>query len=124
MIPIPTGEKDLVPFANDLIETCRVSQGVRAAYYRILNQVAETGTIDGRKALINTMNYHLERTAAHLFSPTDLKFACDFDNTYKADIIKKGEVFAKHLTRQWELVRPTSCLGRRCSRRSSTALCC
>ena len=27
MIPIPTGEKLLVPFANELIETCRISQG-------------------------------------------------------------------------------------------------
>ena len=102
MIQIPTGEKELVPFANDLIETCRISQSVRAAYYRILNTVAETGTVTGQKALINTMNYHLERTASHLFSPTDLKFACDYDNTYTAPIIKRGEVFAKHLTRQWE----------------------
>ena len=75
---------------------------MRAAYYRILNTVAETGTATGNKALINTMNYHLERTASHLFSPTELKFACDFDNAYKPDVIKRGEVFAKHLTRQWE----------------------
>lgn len=102
MIPIPTGEKLLVPFANELIETCRVSQANRAAYYRLLNQVAETGRPDGAKALINMMNSHLERTASHLFSPVTLEFACDFDNEYKADTIKKGKVAAKHLTRHWE----------------------
>ena len=102
MIPIPTGEKLLIPFANELIETCRVSQANRAAYYRLLNQVAETGRPDGSKALINMINSHLERTASHLFSPVELKFACDFDNDYDAKTIKRGQVAAKHLTRHWE----------------------
>src|SRR5882757_4579155 len=102
MIPIPTGEKELIPFANDLISTCRISQGMRAAYYRLLNTIAETGRYDGTKSLINMMNTHLERTASHLFSPVELKFAMDFDNAYPANDIKRGEVFAKHLTRHWE----------------------
>lgn len=99
---IPTETKELIPFANELIETCRVSQANRAAYYRLLNTIAETGRADGGKALINTMNYHLERTQSHLFSPIELKFACDFDNDYKPDVIKRGQVVAKHLTRHWE----------------------
>ncbi len=102
MITIPTGKNDLVPFANELIEVCRVSQGMRAAYYRMLNQLAETGKYDGSKALINMMSTHLERTASHLFSPIELKFAIDFDNAYPPNIIKRGETTAKHLTRQWE----------------------
>src|ERR1700743_1638225 len=102
MIPIPTGQKELVPFANELIETCRVSQANRAAYYRLLNQIAETGRPDGSKALINMMNSHLERTASHLFSPVELKFSYDFDNDYNANVIKRGQIAAKHLTRQWE----------------------
>ena len=53
MIPIPTGEQKLIPFANELIETCRISQGARAAYYRLLNTIAETGTYSGNKSLIN-----------------------------------------------------------------------
>jgi hypothetical protein len=102
MIPLPTAEKQLIPAANELIETCRVSQGNRAAYYRLLNQIAETGRPDGSKALINMMNQHLERTASHLFSPIELKFACDFDNDYEPQEIKRGQVAAKHLTRHWE----------------------
>ena len=90
MITIPTGKNDLVPFANELIEVCRVSQGMRAAYYRMLNQLAETGKYDGSKALINMMSTHLERTASHLFSPIELKFAIDFDNAYPPNIIKRG----------------------------------
>jgi len=102
MITIPTGKNDLVSFANELIEVCLVSQGMRAAYYRMLNQIAETGKYDGSKALINMMSTHLERTASHLFSPIELKFAIDFDNAYSPNIIKRGETAAKHLTRQWE----------------------
>ncbi len=102
MIPLPTAEKELIPAAQELIETCRVSQGNRAAYYRLLNQIAETGRPDGSKALINMMNAHLERTASHLYSPIELKFACDFDNDYKPDVIKRGQVASKHLTRHWE----------------------
>lgn len=103
MIEIPTDTKELIPFASDLIETCTVSQGMRAAYYRILNTIAETGSYDGTKSLINMMNSHLERVASNLFSPVELKFAMDYDNTYVPEIIKKGEVIAKHLTRQWEV---------------------
>lgn len=112
MIPIPTGEKALVSFANDLIETCRISHGMRAAYYRLLNTIAETGRYDGTKALINMMNAHLQRTASHLFSPVELKFAMDFDNTYPTETIKRGEVFAKHITRQWEKSSTDELFGR------------
>jgi hypothetical protein len=103
MIEIPTDTKELIPFASELIETCTVSQGMRAAYYRILNTIAETGSYDGTKSLINMMNSHLERVASNLFSPVELKFAMDYDNTYVPEVIKKGEVIAKHLTRQWEV---------------------
>jgi hypothetical protein len=102
MIPIPTGEKELIGFANEMIETCRVSAGLRSAYYRMLNTISETGRADGSKALINMMNTHLERTASHLYSPVELKFALDYDNEYEPEIIKRGEIAAKHLTRQWE----------------------
>src|SRR5215471_4714195 len=99
MIPVPKGEKQLVSFANELIETCTISQGMRSAYYRLLNTIAETGNYDGTKSLINMMNTHLERTQSHLFSPVELKFSLDYDNEYKPDIIKRGAVVAKHLTR-------------------------
>ena len=86
MIPLPTAEKELIPAVNELIETCNVSQGSRAAYYRLLSTIAETGRADGTKALINMLNSHLERTASHLFSPVELKFSYDFDNEYKPEI--------------------------------------
>ncbi len=102
MLPIPTDHRELVSFTNDLIETCRVSQGMRAAYYRLLNTIAETGRYDGMKSLINMMNTHLERTASHLFSPVELKFSLDFDNPVSPEQVKRADVIAKHITREWE----------------------
>ena len=101
MLTIPTGEKDLVAFANEMIQICSVSQAMRAAYYRLLNVIAETGRYDGTKALVNMMNSHLERTSSNLFSPVELKFAMDFDNEYDANQVKRGETIAKHVTREW-----------------------
>ena len=57
MIPggVPKDHAKLVAFARDLIDQCRVSQGMRKSYYRLLNAIAETGKYDGTKALINMM---------------------------------------------------------------------
>ena len=102
MIEIPSDTRELVSFSNDLIEKCRVSHGMRAAYYRLLSIIAETGGSDGTKSMINMMNAHLERTSAHLFSPLELKFDMGFDNIYPADIMEQGKVFARRVTRHWK----------------------
>src|ERR1700757_1829668 len=112
MLQIPKGEKELVSFANEMIEICSVSQAMRAAYYRLMNVIAETGSYDGNKSLVNMMNAHLERTAAHLFSPVELKFALDFDNQYDANQIARADVVGKHLTRQWEKTSTDTLFGR------------
>src|SRR6516162_10626622 len=102
MISVPTEAKALLKFTNEIIEQCRVSSGMRAAYYRTLNQLAETGRYDGTKALLNLLNSHLSRTAAHIFSPVELKFAVDFDREYPKKDLDRAKVVAKQLTRVWD----------------------
>ena len=103
MIPIPSGNtRELTAFALELIEQCRVSVGVRASFYRTLNTICETGRPDGTKSLINLMHAHLQRVAANLFSPVELKFSLDFDNAYPATQIERATVVAKQITRAWE----------------------
>lgn len=104
MIPggIPNKHQDLIGFANDLIEKCRVSVGMRKSYYRLLNAIAETGKYDGTKALVNMMNPSLKRTAAHLFSPVELKFSLSFDHPQPAMTYTRGKEVAKQLTLNWE----------------------
>lgn len=103
MIPVPQGNKrEIVAFANDLIEQCRVSVGMRAAYYRVMNSIAETGRYDGTKSLINLMYTHLCRTAANLYSPIELQFALDFERPRTKGDVERGHAVAKTLTRTWE----------------------
>jgi hypothetical protein len=104
MLPggIPTDHQKLVTFAGELIEQCRVSVGMRKSYYRLLNAIAETGKYDGTKALVNMMNPSLKRTAAHLFSPVELKFLLSFDHPQPAMTYQRGAEVAKQLTLNWE----------------------
>jgi len=104
MIPggIPTKDKDLVKFTLDTVEACRVSIGVRSAYYRMLHAIAETGRYDGTKSTVNMMYMHLARMAALLFSPVELEFKIGFGRPYPKRVIEQGKQFATTLTHQWE----------------------
>src|SRR5690348_11442386 len=102
MIELPSDNRDLLDEANKLIEQCRVSSGMRAAYYRLMNAIAETGRNDGSKSLINLLYNHLTRTAAHLFSPVELKFTVDFDRPYPKSHLDRAQEVGKHISRIWE----------------------
>ncbi len=102
MITVPSDQKELLRLSNDLVQQCGVSISTRSAQYRLLNQITETGRYDQQKALLNILYKHLDRTAAHLFSPVELKFSIDFENMYPKNVYERGAVCAKSLTRQWE----------------------
>lgn len=114
MIPggIKTNERELIGQVTEWVEACRVSVGPRAAYYRLLNALAETGRYDGLKALINTLHVHLDRTAAHLFSPVGLKFDVDFELTHPAEVYERAKVAAKVVTRHWDRTNTDIVFGR------------
>jgi hypothetical protein len=99
---IPTDPIKLLDKANEWVEACRASQGMRAAYYRTMNALAETGRYDGTKSLLNMLHKSLDETAAHLFSPVELKFSMDFEKPYPKQIYQRGAEAAKGVTRIWE----------------------
>ena len=102
MPSLPSDHAGILKRGQELIEICRVSQGRRAAYYRALAMIADTGRQDGGKALINMMYRHLDRVASHLFSPTELQFTVDFDEDYPQDILSRGQRAGRLLTRRWQ----------------------
>jgi hypothetical protein len=75
---------------------------MRKSYYRLLNAIAETGKYDGTKALVNMMQPSLKRTAAHLFSPVELKFSLSFGHPQPATTYQRAKEVAKQLTLNWE----------------------
>ena len=99
---IPTTIKDLVPFSTEIIEACRVSRGQREAAYRQYYQWCETGRPAGGLALANMLYGHIDRLASHLFSPSGLRFALDFENRYPKNVQEQGSVVARHVSREWE----------------------
>ena len=104
MIPggLPSNPRKLVDKANELIEQCRISSGMRSAYYRTMNALAETGRYDGTKSLLNMLHKALDETASHLFSPVELKFSIDFERPYPKRFYEMAAEAAKSLTRIWE----------------------
>src|SRR5262245_43192728 len=112
MLNVPSDKKDLINFAHDTIEHCRVSIGNRSEYYRLMNTITETGRYDGTKALINMMNAHLERVTALMFSPVELKFSVDYENPYPQNQIDRAAMAAKLITRQWERSNTDMLFGR------------
>jgi hypothetical protein len=102
VITVPTEHRALLAFTRDMVEQCRVSAASRSACYMSLNQIAETGRYDGNKALINKIDPHLARIAAHIFSPVELKFSIDYDRMHPKQDLDRARVAAMQLTRQWD----------------------
>lgn len=103
MIELPEGQQELISFSNDLIERCRVSVGMRTAYYRQLSAIYETGRYDNMKSLVNTLPNHITRLAGMLYSPVELKFSMDFTNPYPPQELARAKEAAKLLSRRWGL---------------------
>ncbi len=99
---LPEDEKKLIGTALEMIQQCRTSVGKRASFYQGLDQIIETGKQDGTRSKINKLYRHHDRLAAHLFSPSELKFTIDFENHYPANILQRAAIVAKLLTRDFE----------------------
>lgn len=112
MLLVPSNKRDLLDFANQLIDDCRVSVGMRSSYYRQLNMIAETGRYDGTKALINMLNNHLTRTADYIFSPVELQFAIDYGRPRPKVDYERAKAAAKELTRTWDRNNTDMTFGR------------
>ena len=112
MIPVPTNKRELLDFANELIDQCRISVAMRSSYYKQLNLISETGRYDGSKALINMLQMQLVRAAAHMFSPVELKFSLDYGRPYPPVEYERAKVVAKELTRTWDRNNTDMTFGR------------
>jgi len=112
MIRIPSGEKEIITLAKQLVEQCRASIGSRASYYRDINAIAETGNSSGMKSLLNLMNVVLGRTTGHLYSPTELRFSIDYDNEYDKNKLAWASNAARQLTKNFSRTGADQLFGR------------
>jgi hypothetical protein len=101
-VRIPQNDKELIEFAGRRTEECRVSQSQRAAAYRSYGQWCESGKDSGGLALCNLLYSHVDRLAAHLFSPSELRAAVDYESLYPKEWLDKAGVAARVVSRSWE----------------------
>ena len=99
---LPTRAKDLTDLAVHLVEDCSVSMGQRQAAYRQYGQWIETGRNAGSLSIANLMYGHLDRTASHLFSPSELRSAISFERLYGQIWQDKGAAVARVISNEWE----------------------
>lgn len=98
---LPDDKRKLLDRSLQLIEACKVSQTIRAAYARALYAVIETGRQDGTRSRANMLYSHVDKLASHLFS-AGLRFTIDFEYEYPKDILERGRIASRILTRDWE----------------------
>ena len=99
---IPTNTRDLTKLCVKLVENCSVSIGQRSASYRQYGQWLETGRAAGGLSIANMLYGHVDRLASHIFSPTDLRFAIDFERHYEDIWHDRAKTVARTITRAWE----------------------
>lgn len=99
---LPDSERDLTRLAEQTIEKCRVSMATRTQIAQKYSRWMENGTDAREPATANLLYGHIDRLASHLMSPTDLRFIIDFENEQPAEMVARGAVAARVLTREWE----------------------
>lgn len=106
---LPKSLSELTKMALDVIDQCNASRGQRATAYRHYGMWVENGQARQSPggpanylALANMLYSHVDRLAAHLFSPSELNFTIDYDNRYGKAMLDRAQVAARQLSRQWE----------------------
>lgn len=96
---IPEDEKKLREFAQDTIDQCRASAPRRIAAATAMRQWLYAGSGDGVPAIYNKLYQHIERLTTWLYSPDDLRFVVEFDDYQPKDVLDKGKIAARELTK-------------------------
>lgn len=84
-----------------VVQQCRVSVGKRMNLARSINTWRYTGSDSGSAAIYNRLGVHCDKLASALYSPAELRFAPSFENDYGDLILRRGQVAARYLTREF-----------------------
>ena len=103
-IKLPKDETSLVGHARDIIDQCKVSVPARAMYCRLMSAIMETGRPDGNgpRAQINMLYSVIDKIAALLFSPAEMRFAISFEDEYPENVLVRGRKAAELVTNHWK----------------------
>jgi len=98
-LKLPSSGKELCSWSLELIEECRQSAEQRRDLIKMYRSYYFTGTSEGQVATYNRCYPHIERLGAFLYSPTDVRFDIEFDESEDEETHAMGHASARHLNR-------------------------
>jgi hypothetical protein len=93
--------RDIGPWARDLIDECFVSRETRSEMYKEYLSYYWTGTREGTRALYNKVFAHIDRLASLLYSPVDARFQIEFDMEMDAAFLEMASGSSRFLNREF-----------------------
>jgi hypothetical protein len=99
---LPDDDRGILDLARDLVGICSQNNGARLSYYQGIATAVEAGNSTGQRSLANLLFAILDRRAAMLYSPTDVRFSLDFENDYNKEVQSRATVAARLVGRSWE----------------------
>lgn len=97
---VPKTKKELVPWAKELIDECRVSLPNRVQQYRMWRSYYNAGAASGTTRH-NRIYPHIDKLASFLFSPADVKFSIEFDADETAGWADMADLASKSLNKNF-----------------------
>jgi hypothetical protein len=98
---LPEKADHLVEWAKELIDECYVSREERRDQIGSWIQYFYMGRSDGQQARYNRIYSHLDRLASMLYSPVDVRFGIEYDESEDPDTIRKGQTASRYLNREF-----------------------
>lgn len=94
-------QRHLAEWSKEIIDECTQSRETRRDLIKMFRSYYFTGTSDGLVATYNRCYPHIERLGAFLFSPTDVRFDVEFDESESPEIHEMGHAAARRLNRDF-----------------------
>ena len=99
---LPGAPEKLLKKILQLRDDCAASMDMRRDHAALLRKWRFTGSDTGEGAIYNRLRLDIDRKAAYLFSPSDLRFHIEFENRQPEHILQMAEVASLYLTRTLE----------------------
>jgi hypothetical protein len=94
-------QKNIEDWSRELIEECRETAEQRRDTLKLWRSYYYTGTETGTVATYNRCYSHVDRLAAFLYSPTDVRYSVEVDEEETEDLHAMCETAARKLNREF-----------------------
>lgn len=97
---IPQKLKALRSFNEEIVHDCAISRAKRVSEYQYWLNYYFSGTAEANPATYNKCYSHIDLLASYLFSPIDVRFSIEFDDTDDDASLARAGLAARYLTKQ------------------------